>query len=259
MRDVLLSARFSIDYPGKPGTLRDIALEIRTGEIFGLIGPSGSGKSTIALALLGLLGFRGGTVRGQLLFQGRDLMACGERAWRSVRGREIALVLQSPIAALNPALRIETQLREAWRVHRAESWKQARPEIQAQLRSLELPADDGFLRHYPRQLSVGQAQRVLIAMAVMHRPKLLIADEPTSALDPVAQGQTLALFRRLNREMGTAILYISHDLASVSSICHTVAVLEAGRVAACGPAGAVLGTLQANRDSIEAVPVASFH
>jgi len=259
MRDVLLSARFSIDYPGKPGTLRDIALEIRTGEIFGLIGPSGSGKSTIALALLGLLGFRGGTVRGQLQFQGRDLMACRERAWRSVRGREIALVLQSPIAALNPALRIETQLREAWRVHRPEAWKQARPEIQALLRSLELPADDGFLRRYPRQLSVGQAQRVLIAMAVMHRPKLLIADEPTSALDPVAQGQTLALFRRLNREMGTAILYISHDLVSVSSMCHTVAVLEAGRVAACGPVGAVLGTLQARHDSNEAVPVASFH
>jgi peptide/nickel transport system ATP-binding protein len=259
MRDVLLSARFSIDYPGKPGTLRDIALEIRTGEIFGLIGPSGSGKSTIALALLGLLGFRGGRVRGQLLFQGRDLMACGERAWRSVRGREIALVLQSPIAALNPALRIETQLCEAWRVHRAEVWKQARAEIQALLRSLELPADDGFLRHYPRQLSVGQAQRVLIAMAVMHRPKLLIADEPTSALDSVAQGQTLALFRRLNREMGTAILYISHDLASVSSICHTVAVLEAGRMAVCGPAGVVLGTLEASRDSNEAVPVGTFH
>jgi ABC-type dipeptide/oligopeptide/nickel transport system ATPase component len=108
-----------------------------------------------------------------------------------------------------------------------------------------LPADDGFLRRYPRQLSVGQAQRVVIAMAVMHRPKLLIADEATSALDPASQDEILALFRKLNVELQMAILYVSHDLASVSRLCHTVGVLEAGRLIECGPAAHLLNGVAA--------------
>jgi ABC-type dipeptide/oligopeptide/nickel transport system ATPase component len=118
-----------------------------------------------------------------------------------------------------------------------------------------LPAADGFLRRYPKQLSVGQAQRVVIAMAVMHRPKLLIADEATSALDPVSQDEILALFRRLNLELGMAILYVSHDLASVARLCHTVGILDAGRLIQCGPAAEVLASAAAPANR-PAVPLA---
>ncbi len=231
----LLSVALSADYPQKPGVLRDVRFSIATGEILGLVGESGSGKSTIALAIMGLLDLRGGSLRGEILFAGRDLLAANERALRSIRGREIGLVLQSPVSALNPALRIETQLREAWRAHRAESWASARPFTQELMARMGLPADRALLRHYPRQLSVGQAQRVAIAMAVMHRPKLLIADEPTSALDPGSRRGILDLFRELNRQMGIGMLYISHDLDSVASLCHTAAVLEAGRLVRRGP------------------------
>jgi len=216
--------------------LEGVAFSIAPGEIFGLIGRSGSGKSTIALALLRLLELRGGRVRGALRFCGRDLLACDARTLRAIRGQEIALVPQSPMSALNPALRIQTQLREAWRAHRAEPWDFARERVRELLADMALPTSDDFLRRYPRQLSVGQAQRVAIAMAILHGPKLLIADEPTSALDPASQNEILDLFARLNRQLGMAILYISHDLASVARLCETAAVLEGGRLIDCGPA-----------------------
>jgi peptide/nickel transport system ATP-binding protein len=235
----LLSVRISVDYPEKPGALEDVAFEIEEGEIFGLAGPSGAGKSTIALAILRLLEMRGGRVRGRILFGGSDLMVCRERDLRRIRGREIALVLQSPIAALNPALRLETQFREAWRAHSAVPWAEAKPAVGALLCRMALPEDDAFLRRYPRQMSVGQAQRVVIAMAVLHKPRLLIADEPSSALDAASRAEILDLFRRLNREQGTAILYISHDLSSMAELCHRSAVLHPGglvTLASCAPA-----------------------
>ena len=224
----LLSVRISVDYPQKPGALEDVAFDIGEGEIFGLAGESGAGKSSIALAVLRLLDMRGGRVRGQILFGGRDLMRCRERELRQIRGREIALVLQSPIAALNPALRLETQFREAWRAHSQVRWAQARPAVQAVFARMGLPEEEIFLRRYPGQMSVGQAQRVVIAMAVLHHPRLLIADEPSSALDPASRGEMLDLFRRLNREQGTAILYISHDLASMAELCHRQVFLQPG-------------------------------
>ena len=233
--DPLLAVDISADYPGKREVLQRVRFVIHSGEIMGLIGQSGSGKSTIALAVLRLLELRGGRVSGTIQFAGQDLMACDERALRQIRGREIGLVLQSPMSALNPALRIETQFREAWRAHRCESWKSARGEVQDLLREMGLPADDSFLRRYPRQLSVGQAQRVVIGMAVMHRPRLLIADEATSALDPASQIDILDLFRRLNRDRKMSILYVSHDLPSVAQLCHVVGVLRDGRLIECGP------------------------
>jgi ABC-type glutathione transport system ATPase component len=150
---------------------------------------------------------------------------------RTIRGKHIGLVLQSPMSALNPALRIETQLREVWRAHGGEPWRTARAGIRELLLRMGLPADDAFLRCYPRQLSVGQAQRVAIGMAVMHRPSLVIADEPTSALDPASRGGILDLFESLNVESGMSILYVSHDIASVERLCHSVGVLERGRLA----------------------------
>jgi ABC-type glutathione transport system ATPase component len=229
----LLQARISVDYPNKPEVLREVVLEMEEGEILGLVGESGSGKSTIALALLRLLDHKGGVVSGEILFEGRDLLQLKAAEMRHVRGREIALVLQSPIASLNPALRIGTQISEAWRAHNPEAklWKERALEL---FDLVSLPAEEGFLDRYPRQLSVGQAQRVLIAMAILHRPRLLIADESTSALDAITHSEILALFQRLNRELNMAMLFISHDLLSVASLCQRIAILQNGRIIECG-------------------------
>src|SRR5580658_10613143 len=190
----LLSAQVSVRYPGKAPVLRDVSLEIARGEIVGLVGQSGSGKSTLALAILGLLGRQRAIVEGKITFQGADLLTMRERELRNLRGRSLSLVLQSPLASLNPALQIRTQLREAWRAHsdRTATREDCEQAIQSALKSVSLPSgnDDSnqdFLNKRACQLSVGQAQRVLIAMAILHRPALLIADEANSALDVITQ------------------------------------------------------------------------
>jgi ABC-type glutathione transport system ATPase component len=235
----LLSAQVTVRYPGKAPVLRGVSLEIARGEVLGLVGQSGSGKSTLAMAILGLLGRQRAIVEGNMFFQGVDLLAMRERELRSLRGRSLSLVLQSPLASLNPALQIRTQLKEAWRAHSngnatSEDCDRA---IQSALKSVSLPSDQedkDFLRKRASQLSVGQAQRVLIAMAIMHRPALLIADEATSALDVITQSEILELFARLNREIGMSILYISHDLPSVAGICQRIAILHEGQIVECG-------------------------
>lgn len=236
----LLSLRLSADYPNKPNVLRNVSLEVQRGEVLGLIGQSGSGKSTLALAVLRLLHLHHGSQRGEISFQGRALMELSEREMRSLRGRELGLVLQSPLSALNPALRVGTQLEEAWHAHAAGPRELCRKAIFETLASVSLPADEAFLRRYPSQVSVGQAQRVLIAMAILHRPALVIADEPTSALDVITQSEVLQLFGRLNREFGIAILYISHDLFSVASLCHRIAILHEGEIVECAATQQIL-------------------
>jgi peptide/nickel transport system ATP-binding protein len=233
---ILLSAHFSVRYAGKQPVLRGVQLEVQRGEVLGLVGQSGSGKSTLAMAILGLLDKKRAQAEGTIRFQDSDLLQLSERELRALRGRAIALVLQSPLSSLNPALKIRTQLKEAWRAHAAGTSTDCANAIRASLQSVSLPSEDDFLRKYPSQMSVGQAQRVLIAMAVMHRPALLIADEATSALDVITQSEILALFRELNRSTGMAILYISHDLASVAGICDRIAILHQGEIVECGAA-----------------------
>ena len=221
-------------YGDKPAVLQNVALQIRKGEVLGLIGQSGSGKSTLALAILGLLDRKRTHAEGTIDFDGCELLNLPERDLRSLRGRKIALVLQSPLSSLNPALKIRTQLAESWRAHASGSRSDCNRAIGEALESVSLPSNDEFLRKYPSQMSIGQAQRVLIAMAVLHRPALLITDEATSALDVITQSEILALFRDLNRSFGMAILYISHDLASVAGICDRVAILHQGQIVESG-------------------------
>ena len=237
---VLLSAHLWLRYGKKPPVLRDVDVDISRGEVLGLIGQSGSGKSTLAMAILGLLDRKHSQVEGTVRFDGTDLLRLSESDLRALRGRKIALVLQSPLSSLNPALKIRTQLKEAWRAHASGPKADCEAAIRAALESVSLPATDELLRKYPSQMSVGQAQRVLIAMAVMHRPALLIADEATSALDVITQAEILALFRELNRNSGMAILYISHDLASVAGICDRIAILHEGQIVETGSTEQVL-------------------
>jgi ABC-type glutathione transport system ATPase component len=235
----LLSAQVTVRYPGKAPVLRGISLDIARGEVVGLVGQSGSGKSTLAMAILGLLGRQRAVVEGNIFFQGADLLAMRERELRNLRGRSLSLVLQSPLASLNPALQIRTQLREAWRAHSdsGATTEDCDRAIQSALKSVSLTSGadaHDFLLKRASQLSVGQAQRVLIAMAIMHRPALLIADEATSALDVITQSEILELFGRLHREIGMSILYISHDLPSVAGICQRIAILHEGQIVECG-------------------------
>jgi len=240
--DILLAAHLSVRYGEKPAVLRDAEFEIRRGEVLGLVGHSGSGKSTLAMSTLGLLDRKRAKVEGTINFDDVDLLTLRERELRSLRGRKIALVLQSPLSSLNPALKIRTQLKEAWRAHASGPATECDSAIRAALQSVSLPSTEEFLQKHPSQMSVGQAQRVLIAMAVIHRPALLIADEATSALDVITQSEILALFRELNRTSGMAILYISHDLASVAGICDRIAILHEGQIVESGTTEQVLLT-----------------
>jgi len=202
--------------------------------VLGLVGQSGCGKSTLALAILRLLHLKGGKAEGSIHFKNQDLMCLKESQMRPLRGREISLVLQSPVAALNPSLRIGTQMEEAWRVHaRRSSRAECERAVKQALEDVSLPGTATVLRQYPSQLSVGQAQRVLIAMAVLHRPSLLIADEPTSALDINTQSEILELFAGLSHKLGMGILFISHDLLSVATISDRVAVMDQGQIVEC--------------------------
>jgi ABC-type glutathione transport system ATPase component len=243
-QEPLLAANLSVDYRNKTGVLRNISLRIERQEILGLVGQSGSGKSTLALALMGLLPLKGGAVTGEVLFHGKDLLKSSEKELRAIRGKEMSIVLQSPLASLNPALSIGSQLTEAWKAHERGNDARGSSSIQSALTSVSLPHDKEFLRRRPSQLSVGQGQRVCIAMAVLHRPALLLADEATSALDPITQSEILNLFARLNREMGTAILYISHDLLSVAALCHRICILHEGQIVESGTPEAIFNSPQ---------------
>jgi ABC-type glutathione transport system ATPase component len=222
-----VSARY-----GARTVLHDVSGCLRHAEIASLVGLSGSGKSTLALALLRLLHYRGGEVTGSIRLEGRELAGLNEREMRAIRGLRVGYVPQSPAAALNPRLRVVDLLDETWRAHSA---RRAAPDShRTLLESVHLPGDRDFMSRKASQLSTGQGQRLLIALAVMHNPALLIADEPTSALDAITQAHVLKLFEELNRARGAAILFISHDLLSVAAISHRVDILSEGHIVESG-------------------------
>jgi ABC-type glutathione transport system ATPase component len=228
-----MQVRLRADY-GKRTVLEDVRFDLGAGEALGMIGTSGAGKTTLAMALLGLLSWLGGRVSGEVLIDGSNLLTLSPREARRIRGKKIALVPQSPMTALNAAVSLRRHFEEAWRAHESTDRNVLDMRLRQLMEEVQLPVDDeSFLNRKPGQISVGQAQRVLIALALLHRPSILIADEPTSALDPVTQAEIIRLLQKLNRRYGTALLYISHDLVSVLQLCDRLAVLHAGTIAEC--------------------------
>ena len=235
----LLSIRLTISYKNKPPVLDDLRVDLQPGEILGLVGHSGCGKSSLALAILGLLNLKGGKALGSIRWNDHELLSLKEKEWRKLRGKVIAFVPQSPLSSLNPALRLGTQLEEAWKLHGKGGRDRMEEVVLQSLVDVGLPATEEFLLRYPSEISVGQAQRVLIGMAIMHRPALLIADEPTSALDAVTQAEILALFGELNKKLGMSLLFISHDLVSAYGLCHRIALIHQGKVVECNTPQAI--------------------
>lgn len=251
----LLSVRLSASYSEEP-VLCNVQFELQQGEVLGLIGTSGAGKSTLVLSLLGLLPWRGGRVSGEVVLEGQNLLELPERRLRSLRGRRIGVIPQSPLTALNAAITLQSHFNEAWRAHREKSRTGLAARMRELLAEVQLPSDADFLRRRPSQISVGQAQRVLIALALLHEPALIIADEPTSALDPVTQTQIVQLLKRLNRRHGVTLLYISHDLLSVLRLSDRVAILSKGAIAETLPVCALKFTQHpATRALLDALPV----
>jgi peptide/nickel transport system ATP-binding protein len=215
---------------GQQEAVRDISFQIASGETLGLVGESGSGKSATSLAVLRLLPHTA-RVTGSVDFDGEDLLMLQEDAMRRRRGRDIAMIFQEPMTALNPVMPVGTQIAEAVRAHQpGESRKAVRAKVLEAMEEVGLPEVERRAKDYPHQFSGGQRQRILIAMAIVNRPRLLIADEPTTALDVTVQAQILGLLNRLRREHGLAMLFISHDLAVVAQVADRVAVMQRGEI-----------------------------
>ena len=229
----LLQVKLQAGY-GRQTVLHEVELCMHAGDRLALVGSSGAGKSTLTAALFGLLPWSGGWSRGHVLLDGQDVLKLRERDARRVRGRRIALVPQSPTAALNHVVSLRRHFEAAWLAHEPRG-EQRRFEARVYhlLERVRLPATREFLTRKPSAISVGQAQRITVALALLHRPALLVADEPTSALDPVTQADLLDLLGETNTIDGTGILFISHDLLSVIRFCERVAVLHEGRIAQC--------------------------
>ena len=212
----------------------DFDLHLDEGEIVGIVGESGSGKSMSALAIAGQLSRKKMKKRGQILFDGVDLLTCSRDTLRKYQGNDICMVFQEPMTSLNPVKRIGWQVGESLRLHTELSEDEIRNKVIKMLEDVELQDPESIYNKYPHELSGGMRQRVMIAAALICNPKVLIADEPTTALDVTVQAQIIKLLKKINKKTGTAILFISHDLSVVRKLCSRVLVMYKGRVVETG-------------------------
>ncbi|HEX9096913.1 MAG TPA: ABC transporter ATP-binding protein [Candidatus Dormibacteraeota bacterium] len=212
-----------------------VSFEMDAGETLGIVGESGSGKSITALSILNLVPEPGKITGGQILFKNRDVVTMTSGDLLEYRGGDVAMIFQDPMTSLNPVLRIGFQIEEAMRAHSRFDKRQARERVIPLLERVRIPSPKQRARDFPHQFSGGMRQRAMIAMGLANEPSLLIADEPTTALDVTVQAQILELLKELNRELGTAIILISHNVAVISSLCTRVMVMYAGRVVESGP------------------------
>ena len=211
-------------------------LQMGRGEIVGIVGESGSGKSMTAHALMGLIPHSRAAITGSAVFEGADLLQLPREALRRYQGRELSIIFQEPMTSLNPTMRIGKQVEEPLRIHeKALSPAERKAKALDAMALAGLPDPEELYRQYPHQLSGGMRQRVMIASALVLRPRLLIADEPTTALDVTIQAQILETLREVNRKEDTAILFISHDLGVVKALCSRVVVMKRGRIVESGP------------------------
>jgi peptide/nickel transport system ATP-binding protein len=217
-----------------------VSFTVDAGQVLGLVGESGSGKSVTGFSIIGLLDPPGRVAGGRILFKGRDLTKLSEPELRDLRGNRIAMIFQDPMMTLNPVLRIDTQMMETVFAHQRVSAAEARRRSRDALGMVGIPSPEERLSAYPHQFSGGMRQRVAIAIALLHRPDLIIADEPTTALDVTIQAQILAEVQKLAREVGTALIWITHDLSVVAGLADDIAVMYAGRIVETGRVGDVL-------------------
>ncbi len=231
---------------GIVNAVNDVSFSLEKGKTLGIVGESGSGKSVTAMSALRLLDENGFIENGQILFSAEegelDLATLSKEKMYSVRGNQISMIFQEPMTALNPVFTVEKQLAEPFILHKKANKKEARAGALAMLREVQIPNPEEILKSYAHQLSGGMRQRVMIAMALACRPKILIADEPTTALDVTIQAQILRLMKELQKENGAAILFITHDLGVIREMADDVAVMYCGQVVERVPAPLVFRT-----------------
>jgi peptide/nickel transport system ATP-binding protein len=234
----------------------DVSFQIAAGETLGLVGESGSGKSVTAFSILRLLQPPGRIAGGQIMFEGRDLLALTEREMRQVRGARISLIFQEPMTALNPVMRVGDQIAEALTVHGQATPREGRERAVALLEAVHIADAGRRVRDYPHQLSGGMRQRVMIAIALACHPALVIADEPTTALDVTIQAQVLDLLRELRAQYSLALLLITHDFGVIAEMADRVAVMYRGAIVEQGPVRQILRTPahEYTRSLLAAVP-----
>jgi peptide/nickel transport system ATP-binding protein len=219
-----------------------ITYQVFPGKTLGIVGESGSGKTVGSMTVLGLTRYQGAEVSGRILFEGRDLVTMDDDGLRGIRGNEIAMIFQDPLSSLHPLYKVGRQLTEAILTHRAVSKAQARERAIELLGLVGIPDPSNRFDQFPHEFSGGMRQRVMIAMALANDPKLLIADEPTTALDVTVQAQILELMERLQRELGMAIVIITHDLGVVAEMADDIAVMYAGRIVETAPASEIFAS-----------------
>ncbi len=217
-----------------------VSFSVNQGQIMGLVGESGCGKSVTGFSILGLVDSPGQVVGGRVLFKGEDLIGLPEPQMQRLRGNRIAMIFQDPMMTLNPVLRIDTQMIETIRTHEKVSRDEARRRSRDMLGRIGISSPEERLKAYPHQFSGGMRQRVSIAIALLHKPDLIIADEPTTALDVTIQSQILYEVQKLCRETSTALIWITHDLAVIAGLADTVCVMYAGKIVESGDVDPVL-------------------